>query len=245
MSSRPDYALNRTRRDIPSTWRTAVAARRLTWSRYARNLDLTRLPISNVNGNNHVQIMWPNVIQQMQLSAIVAGVARPLASRSLTNFAFCGVLLCLSISACKPRSTISRTPAPLSAQRADVTPLVPAELSYAKEFVQFLNDSGWSIQTVQPSKFNGFFRETKKAAYIETDKGVLEVVFFDTNAAVEHIQITEAARGAPNNHVYVIKYADTTQRTEGAGATYFTKYRNMFIITIDRDLNDRLHLLLK
>jgi hypothetical protein len=79
---------------------------------------------------------------------------------------------------------------------------------------------------VQPSTFNGFFRETKKAAYIETDKGILEVVFFDTNAAVEHIQITEAARGAPSSHVYVIKSADTTQRTEGAGATYFTKYQS-------------------
>jgi len=157
----------------------------------------------------------------------------------------CSVVLCFSILACKPRSEISTTAATPLHQKVDILPLVPVELGHAKEFVQFLSDSGWSIQHVYRSKHESFFRETNKAAYIETDQGILEVVFFDTNAAVERIQIIEEPSTIPNNHFYLIKSATTTQRTGGFGATYFTKYRNMFIITIDRDLNDKLHDFLK
>ena len=154
------------------------------------------------------------------------------------------VVLCFSVFACKPRSAISTMPAAPSPQRVDISPLVPAELSFAKDFVQFLSDSGWSIQGVHRSKHESFFRETNKAAYLETDHGILEVVFFDTNAAVEQIQIIEEPSTSPG-HSYLIKSTATTQRTGGFGPTYFTKYRNMFIITIDRDLNDKLQKILK
>ena len=159
--------------------------------------------------------------------------------------AFCSVVLCFSVFGCKPRSAISTMPAAPSLQRVDISPLVPGELIYAKNFVQFLSDSGWSIQGVHRSMHESFFRETNKAAYLETDHGILEVVFFDTNAAVEQIQIIEEPSTSPNGHSYLIKSTATTQRTGGFGPTYFTKYRNMFIITIDRELNDKLQEILK
>jgi hypothetical protein len=154
----------------------------------------------------------------------------------------CSVLL-LSILGCASRPSIMGPPAVPSVQRTDVSPLVPADLNYAKGFVQLLSDSGWSIQRVLPSKFNGFFRETKKAAFIETDKGILEVVFFGDDAEVERIQTNEEKSEIPNYHKYVVTSAKTTRRIEG-GATYFTKYRNMLIMTSDHDLNDKLRRLL-
>ena len=78
---------------------------------------------------------------------------------------------------CTSRPVPESAPA-LTAQKKDVSDLVPADLGFAKEFVQFLVASGWTVQPVRPSKLNGFFRETKKAAWIDTDKGILEVVFF-------------------------------------------------------------------
>lgn len=37
--------------------------------------------------------------------------------------------------------------------------------------VQLLSDAGWPVRAVLPSKYNGYFRETGRAAFIETDKG--------------------------------------------------------------------------
>ncbi len=61
--------------------------------------------------------------------------------------------------------------------------------------------------------------------------------------ADKHILINEEASDTPGYHKYVIKSAMTTQHIEGA-ASYFTKYRNMLIITIEHDLNDKLNRLL-
>jgi len=125
-------------------------------------------------------------------------------------------------------------------QKKDVSDLVPADLSFAKGFVQFLIASGWTVQPVRPSKLNGFFRETKKAAWIDTDKGILEVVFFENEAQVDQIQITEERSDISTYHKYVIRTQGTTQRMEG-GAAYFTKQRNMLVVTSDAQLNEALN----
>ena len=154
-----------------------------------------------------------------------------------------GVLTLSSMLACSSPSTI-RAPSPTSlASESNVSPLVPPELGYARDFVQLLSDRGLTIQGVFASKLNGFFNETKRAAFVQTGKGVLEVVFFDTNTEVEQIQINEEKSDIPNYHKYVINSAKTTQKMEGA-ATYFTKYRNVLIVTIDHELNDKVNQLL-
>ena len=136
---------------------------------------------------------------------------------------------------CTSRPVPESAPA-LTAQKKDVSDLVPADLGFAKEFVQFLVASGWTVQPVRPSKLNGFFRETKKAAWIDTDKGIMEVVFFDNEADVEQIQITQERS---NLHIYILKTPTETRRMEGS-ATYFTKHGNMLIVTIDARVNEAL-----
>ena len=145
--------------------------------------------------------------------------------------------------ACGSRSSVNTPASPSLAQRNDVSPLVPPELNYAREFIQLLSDKGLTIQGVFASKLNGFFHETKRAAFVQTGKGVLEVVFFDTNAEVEEIQINEEKSEIPNYHKYVIRSPKTNRKMEGA-VTYFTKYQNVLIVTIDRDLNDKVNRLL-
>ena len=151
----------------------------------------------------------------------------------------CSVVLLSSMLGCASRSSQVVPPSSV-AQRTDVSSLVPADLGFAKEFVQLLSDSGWQVQAVRPSKFNGFFRETNRAAWIETDKGTLEVVFFDNDTAVEQMQISEEQKRAPDYHTYVVRTAKTTQRIEG-GVAYFTKHRSMLIMASDRDLNEALN----
>jgi hypothetical protein len=152
------------------------------------------------------------------------------------------VAVSLMAAACASRSQTTVLPVTVARAR-DVSPLVPADLSYARGFVQLLSDAGWSIEAVYPSKFNSFFRETRKAAFIKTDKGVVEVVFFDQDAEVEQIQVREEQSEVSGYHKYSVQTPLTKQRVEGA-ASYFTKHRNMFIITIDRELNDALNRLL-
>jgi hypothetical protein len=154
----------------------------------------------------------------------------------------CGILTMLSLStmscAPQPRSVVPSVPVAQSA-KVDVSQLVPADLGYAKEFVQRLSDSGWSVQGVHRSNFESFFRETNKAAYLETDRGIFEVVFFDQDMDVEQIRVSEEAGASPNSHKYTIQTPKTNRGIEG-GICYFTKRRNMFIIMSDRELKDAL-----
>ena len=155
----------------------------------------------------------------------------------------CGILTLSLTLACGSRSSLSAPAAPSLTPRNDVSPLVPTELNYARDFIQLLKDKGVTIQGVFPSKLNGFFHETNRAAFVQTGKGVLEVVFFDTDAEVEQIEINEERSDIPNYHSYVIRSLKTTGKMEGA-ATYFAKYRNVLIVTIDRDLNHSVNQLL-
>ena len=68
----------------------------------------------------------------------------------------------------------------------------------------------------------------------------MEVVFFESDAQVNQIQITEERGDKYAYHKYVIRTPATTQRMEG-GAAYFTKHRNTLIVTSDAQLNETLN----
>ena len=151
------------------------------------------------------------------------------------------ILVALSLMALscafQNKTVTSSLPSP---QKADVSHLVADDLSFAKDFVQSLSDAGWTIQEIHHSKYNGFFGDSRKAAFIKTDKGIVEAVFFQSKADVEQIQVSEERTKDSQYHRYVVQKLPTTnQRIEG-GICYFTKYRNAFIITTDRELNDAL-----
>ena len=130
-----------------------------------------------------------------------------------------------------------------SLQVQDVSQLVPPTLSFANNFVQTLSDSGWSIERVGLSIYNGGMAGTTKAAWIKTDKGVLEVLFYETSAEVEKIQLKENDDSTPNYHKYTVRWPNTDRANgfEGRLPVYFTKYRTMLIISYDRSLADALN----
>jgi len=130
------------------------------------------------------------------------------------------------------------------AQGPNVSHLVPAQISYATGFVQRLSDGGWDVQKVAFSKYNGGYFGPTKAIWIKTDKGILEVIFFDKPADLAAIQLQEEGGRSPNYHKYTITLANKTERMEGRLPVYFTKYQDKLIITYDCGLNEALNLLL-
>ena len=160
----------------------------------------------------------------------------------MKSLALCFIYVGLSLSAlscASPRTSVA--PIAPYMRKADVSHLVPADLSFAKNFVQTLSNAGWEIREVSHSKFNGFFRDSEKAAFIRTDKGVIEAIFFQSKADVEQIQVIEVQNKSLGYFRYtLVKPPVTNQRIEG-GDCYFTKYKNVFVITSDRGANDALN----
>ena len=106
--------------------------------------------------------------------------------------ALLGVLATSSIIGCASRP-IPRSAQEFSPSKPDVSHLVPTELNFAKELVQFLVNSGWTVQPVRPSKLNGFFTKTQNAAWIDvrleinTPGRVVEAAVAWFNARAPHI----------------------------------------------------------
>lgn len=160
----------------------------------------------------------------------------------MKSLALCLILVLLSfagLSCAFQNKTV--TSSPPSPQKANVSNLVADDLGFAKSFVKSLSDAGWTIQEVRHSKFNSFFSDSRQAAFIKTDKGIIEAVFFQSKADVDRIQVSERQTGDLQYHLYTVQKLPTTnQRIEG-GVCYFTKYQNVFIITTDHELNDALN----
>ena len=110
----------------------------------------------------------------------------------MKSLVLCIVLVTLSLTAssCAVQSKTVTASLPPS-QKADVSNLISEDLSFAKEFVQSLSDAGWTIQEISHSKFNGFFADSRNAAFIRTDKGEVEAIFFQSKDDVDQIRVTE------------------------------------------------------
>jgi len=154
----------------------------------------------------------------------------------------CIFLIALSLAAsCSALQRTVITDNSTLQRKLKALPLISEDLSFAKDFVRTLNDAGWIVREVHHSKFNSFFKESSKAAFIRTDKGAIEAIFFESDADVKQIRVSEAQTGDLKYHSYLVqKLPLTNQRIEG-GETYFAKYRNVFIITINSELSDDLN----
>jgi len=130
-------------------------------------------------------------------------------------------------------------------QGADVSHLVPAQIGFATEFAQRLSDSGWKVQKVALSKFNGGFFGPTKAAWIKTDHGILEVVYFDKPAELEAVTLIEETPLDADYHKYEIVLAAKTERMEGRLPVFLTKFQDKLLVVYDRKLYEALTDLLK
>ena len=93
-------------------------------------------------------------------------------------------------------------------------------------------------QAVKHSKFNGGLFGSTKAAWIKTNKGVLEAVFFERTCDLERIQISEELDSNPGYRKYTVTVGNDKHSFEGRFPVYFTRYKAILIVTYDSNLND-------
>ncbi len=129
-------------------------------------------------------------------------------------------------------------PSPALAQNAS-TP-VPEQVRYVTAFVERLNLAGLKVEKVALSKYNGGYFGPTQAAWIKTEKGVLEVVVFDKPAELDAIQLLEEDPGVADYHHYRITLIDKKVGMEGRLPVFFIKYEGMLIVTYDAGLNKTL-----
>jgi hypothetical protein len=122
-------------------------------------------------------------------------------------------------------------------------PEISDEFDYTADFVAALKAAGLSVQKVARSTWEGTFKDENKAAFIETDKGVVEVVIFTGAANAEKIRITSYmtnSDGPATRYKYRLKGAAMNggaSRIDAAYPVYFTMYKNWFIITMKSEMD--------
>jgi hypothetical protein len=126
------------------------------------------------------------------------------------------------------------------AQQVTDQATIPAELIHATEFVRFLQGAGLVVQEVLQSHHESMLGGNK-AAFIRTNRGVIEVVFLPGETDAEKITVTYSKNPSSTvPHRYVIngqainKESDTW---EGAYPQYITLHKNLFITTSDCELD--------
>ena len=141
-------------------------------------------------------------------------------------------------------SAINSSPVPVAYQSKDNSILKPTDVAYAEamEFAQFLNSKGVTVQSVHGSKFNGFFRGLKKAAFFRTDKGVVEVIFFPEQTGAEKVRVAEQRREGRYHYSFEGQPdPNPPGDTIDAGRPmYFLMHRNWFMVLSNKELYDAL-----
>jgi hypothetical protein len=132
----------------------------------------------------------------------------------------------------------------VAVERSPVPPAggasIPAGLEQATPFVEFLRSAGLTLLEVRRSHLESMFRDTRHAAYIRTDRGVVEVVVFDGATDAERMTITYSKTSSPGGrHRYLLHGPSDGEVTEWEGAqpAYFTLHRNWFIVTWQPELD--------
>ena len=134
--------------------------------------------------------------------------------------------------------------ATIAYQSKDSSILKPTDVAYveALEFARLLNGKGIIVKSVHGSKLNGFFRDLEKAAFLRTDKGIVEVIFFPEPTGAERVQVTERRRAGR----YLYSFAGQPHPNppgdtfDSNRPMYFLMYRNWFIVPDSREFYDAL-----
>jgi hypothetical protein len=124
-----------------------------------------------------------------------------------------------------------------NAQVALTQPLPSSETGEVAEVSQFLQSAGLTVKNIARSHWEGTFKNEQQAAFIETDKGVVEVVIFSKGTDPFNLriasQVVKDARGRLR-YLYTLAGLPTNgdaANIDAAYPLYFTIYQNWFLIT--------------
>ena len=119
--------------------------------------------------------------------------------------------------------------------------VVPADLAFASRLVQVLDRSGLDVLAVRGSTFMSIFQSTNEAARIETNNGIVDVVFFATPEEASRISIRQSPNASVGRFIYIIQAPPPTmlhdQRMDAAFPLYFTVGHGMFMATSSLQLD--------
>jgi hypothetical protein len=166
-------------------------------------------------------------------------------------YAFAVGLLATILVACTGASgpsTLSRSVEKAAPTRSGVvTPtamVLPTDLNYARPMVQLLNQSGVTVQSVHHAKEESMFQSTHQAASIETDLGVVDIVFFAVASETKGIQVSSLAAQEAGRYVYRISAPHPTLShdvtMDADRPVYFLAQAGMFTITENAQLHTAL-----
>ncbi len=118
---------------------------------------------------------------------------------------------------------------------------IPVALRYTEPFIRFLAGAGLKVTAVKRSHLEAMFDGVSDAAYVVTDRGVLEVVIFPGASDAERLSVTQ--RKSPQDgarHLYIVDGwvgSPSPKTIDSAYPEYFTLHRNWFIVTLEPELN--------
>lgn len=122
---------------------------------------------------------------------------------------------------------------------------IPASLAFAAPLVEALNQSGLSITAIQSSVAAAYFQSTDRAVWIETGQGILEAIFFSSDAEAGQVRITENPdQTGAGRYLYTIQAPPPTLphdlTIDSASKLYFMVAINMLLQTDSADLDQTL-----
>jgi hypothetical protein len=109
---------------------------------------------------------------------------------------------------------------------------------YAQDFIRTLEASGLVVHSVAQSKLEAYFGGGQRAAFITTDKGVVEVVVLPGPLDAEQLSITYTKWNG-NGHHYLIEGPSlrAPENIFGSQVAYFTLHKNWFIQMYEPELD--------
>jgi hypothetical protein len=121
---------------------------------------------------------------------------------------------------------------------------IPADLDHAQALVHWLGDVGIGVLAVQHSTEGSLFQSANQAAWIKTDLGIADAVFFLGPAQAGHIQVTPLQSQAVGRHLYKVQAPPPMMldpvTMDAAYPLYFTVRHGLFIETSSLQLNQAL-----
>jgi hypothetical protein len=121
---------------------------------------------------------------------------------------------------------------------------IPTDLRFAAPFVQTLAQSGLHVLSVRGSTFMSMFQSTQEAVWIQTNQGIVDVVFFATPDAASRIRITQSPKATAGRFMYTIQAPSPIllhdQTIDAAFPLYFTVGHGVFMVTSSPQLDESL-----
>ncbi len=121
---------------------------------------------------------------------------------------------------------------------------LPVGLTRASTLLRWMTSSGLTILSVQNSIEGAHFQSPNQAAWIKTDRGIVDVVFFLDPTETDHIQVTPLQSHERGRYLYKLQAPLPTMShddtIDAAYALYFTIQRGMFMVTSSAELDKAL-----